>query len=80
MRGGQWSRSFCSLHLEVFGGRHPVREGSRAGNLQTVGWLNRSVDGLTYASTLWFIDVWEVTARIWSKNGPLPAPWCCGER
>jgi hypothetical protein len=29
-----------------------VREGSRAGNLQTVGWLNRSLDGLSYASTL----------------------------
>jgi hypothetical protein len=29
-----------------------VREGSRAGNLQTVEWLNRSLDGLSYASTL----------------------------
>ena len=57
-----------------------MREGSRAGNLQTVGWLNRSVDGLTYASTLWFIDVWEVTARIRSQTGLLPALCCCGER
>ena len=29
-----------------------MREGSRAGNLQAVGWLNRSLDGLGYASTL----------------------------
>jgi hypothetical protein len=52
MRGGQWSRSFCSPHLEVFGGWHPVREGSRTGNLQTLGWLNHSLDGLSYTSTL----------------------------
>jgi hypothetical protein len=29
-----------------------MREGSRARNLETVGRLNRSLDGLSYASTL----------------------------
>jgi hypothetical protein len=56
MRGGQWSRSFCSPHLEVFGGCHPVREGSRAGNLQTVGWLNRSLDGTLLLQATQILD------------------------
>jgi hypothetical protein len=33
-----------------------VREGSRAGNLQTVGWLNRSLDGTLLLQATQILD------------------------